>query len=228
MTFLHVKHEFPSLLKEETEDGQRVYCTPDGKRYPSVTTVIAPHNKDAIDRWKARIGHAKAKKISENASERGDIVHLALEALLNNYSTGEIVKSMLPHAKHVYLNMKTEIERRLSEVHGLEQPMFSHKLRLAGTTDCIAKYDNLLSIVDFKTALRLKKTEYVQGYFMQLSAYAFMFEEMTGLRIEQGVILIGVDGETFAQTFRLPREKFGPHLKEIVSWRDKYEQGLAA
>ena len=63
---------------------------------------------------------------------------------------------------------------------------------------------------------------------MQLAAYAFMFEEMTGHRIEQGVILIGVDNETFAQTFRLPRDQFGPYLKEIVSWRDKYEQGLAA
>lgn len=228
MSFVHVKHKFPSLLREETEDGSRVYCTPDGKRYPSVTTVIAPHNKDAIDRWKNRIGHAKAAKISKNSSERGDAVHEAIEALLNNYSTSEYMKTMMPHAKVVYLNMKKELEQRVSEIHGLEQPLFSHKLRLAGTTDCIANYDNLLSIVDFKTALRLKKTEYVQGYFMQLSAYAFMFEEMTGLRIEQGVILIGVDNETFAQTFKLPRAKFGPYLKEIVSWRDKYEQREAA
>jgi hypothetical protein len=88
VTFLHVKHEFPTLLKEETEDGQRVYCTPDGKRYPSVTTVIAPHNKDAIDRWKARVGHSKDNKISETASNGGDMVHVALETLLNKYSTG--------------------------------------------------------------------------------------------------------------------------------------------
>jgi len=228
VTFSHVKHDFPSLLKETAEDGQRVYTTPDGKRYPSVTTVIADHNKAGIDRWKERVGHAKAKKISDNASERGDIVHLALEALLNNHSTAEIVKQMMPHAKAVYLNMKTEVERRLSVVHGLEQPLFSHKLRLAGTTDCIAVYDDLLSIVDFKTALRLKKKEYVQGYFMQLTAYAFMFQEMTGLRIEQGVILIGVDNETFAQTFKLPRVDFDPHFKNLVSWRDKYEQREAA
>ena len=228
MGFVHVKHEFPSLLKETAEDGSRVYVTPDGKRYPSVTTVIAPHNKDAIDRWKARVGQKKADKISKNASDRGDVVHECIEALLSNYSTAEYVKRMLPHAKHVYLNMKTELERRVTEVHGIEQPLYSHKLRLAGTTDCVAKYDNLLSIVDFKTALRLKKKEYVHGYFMQLTAYAFMFEEMTGRRIEQGVILIGVDGETFAQTFRLPRDEFGPYLKELVSWRDKYEQGMAA
>lgn len=205
-----------------------MYLTPDGKRYPSVTTVIAPHNKDAIDRWKARIGHSKAAKISQNASNRGDAVHECIEALLGNYSTVDFLKSMMPHAKAVYLNMKKELERRVSEVHGIEQPLFSHKLRLAGTTDCIAKYDNLLSIVDFKTALRLKKKEYVHGYFMQLSAYAFMFEEMTGHRIEQGVILIGVDNETFAQTFKLRRDEFGPYLKELVSWRDKYEEREAA
>ncbi len=228
MTFQHVKHDFPSLIREESETGERLYLTPDGKKYPSVTTVIADHNKEGIDRWKARVGHAKAKKIADNASERGDIVHLALEALLNNHSTAEIIKQMMPHAKAVYVNMKTEVERRLSVVHGLEQPLFSHKLRMAGTTDCIAVYDDMLSIVDFKTALRLKKKEYVHGYFMQLTAYAFMFQEMTGLKIEQGVILIGVDNETFAQTFRLPRSEFDPYFKDLVSWRDKYEGREAA
>lgn len=228
MTFQHVKHDFPTLVREESETGERLYLTPDGKKYPSVTTVIADHNKEAIDKWRLRVGHDKAKRISENASSRGDIVHLALEAYLNNHSTAEIVKKMLPNAKAVYVNMKAQVERRLSVVHGLEQPLISHKLRMAGTTDCIAVYDNLLSIVDFKTSLRLKKKEWVHGYFMQLTAYAFMFQEMTGLKIEQGVILIGVDGESEAQTFNLPRTEFDPYFKNLVSWRDKYEQREAA
>lgn len=228
MSFLHVKHDLPVLLKETSENGSRVYCTPDGKRYPSVTTVIADHNKEAIDRWKARVGEKQAAKISKNATDRGDVVHECIEAFLNNYSTSEYLKSMMPHAKSVYLNMKTELERRVTEVHGIEQPLFSHKLRLAGTADFIGRYDNLLSIVDFKTALRLKKKEYVHGYFMQLTAYAFMFEEMTGHRIEQGVVLIGVDNETFAQTFRLPRAEFTPYFKDLISWRDKYEGRVAA
>ena len=224
MSFQHVKHVFPSLIKETADDGQRVYTTPDGKRYPSVTTVIADHNREAIEKWKDRVGHAKANKIASNASSRGDVVHEALEAFLQNYPTAEFTKKMLPHAKAVYLNMKTDIEQHITEVHGIEQPLFSHKLRLAGTTDFVGKYDNLMSIVDFKTALRLKKLKYLDGYFMQLTAYAFMFQEMTGIRIEQGVILIGVDNETFAQTFKLPRVDFDPHFKNLVSWRDKYEQ----
>ena len=224
VSFQHVKHVFPSLIKETADDGQRVYTTPDGKRYPSVTTVIADHNKEAIDKWKDRIGHAKAAKISSNATDRGDAVHEALEALLGNYSTAEYTKKMMPHAKAVYLNMKTDIERNITEVHGIEQPLFSHKLRLAGTVDFVGKYDNLMSIVDFKTALRLKKLKYLDGYFMQLTAYAFMFQEMTGIRIEQGVILIGVDAETEAQVFKLPRAEFDPHFRKLISFRDKYEQ----
>jgi hypothetical protein len=224
VTFVHVRHDFPDLLKETAEDGQRVYITPDGRRYPSVTTVIADHNKEGIDKWKARTGEAKANQIALKASSRGDVVHEALEAYLNNYSISEYVRSMMPHEKFVFLNMRNNIQKNVTEVHGIEQPLLSHKLKLAGTTDCIGKYDNLLSIIDFKTALRLKKEQYVQGYYMQLTAYAFMFQEMTGLKIEQGVIIIGVDSEPQAQIFKLPRAKFDPHFKNLISWRDKYNE----
>lgn len=223
MTFQHVKHDFPSIIREEY-DGSRLYLTPDGKRYPSVTTVIADHNKEAIDKWRKKVGVEKANSISRIASNRGDDVHEALEALLLN----KPVPSLFPHAKAVFVNMKQELVRRVSEVHGLEQPLFSHKLRLAGTTDCIARYDDKLSIVDFKTSLRLKKKEWVHGYFMQLVAYSYMFEEMTGLEIEQGIVLIGVDGCNFAQTFKLPKHEYGEYLLDLMSWRDKYEQRVAA
>lgn len=224
MTFQHVKHDFPSILREVNEDGSRLYLTPNGSKYPSVTTVIADHNKEAIDKWRKKVGVEKANSISRIASNRGDDVHEALEALLLN----KPVPSLFPHAKAVFVNMKQELVRRVSEVHGLEQPLFSHKLRLAGTTDCIARYDDKLSIVDFKTSLRLKKKEWVHGYFMQLVAYSYMFEEMTGLEIEQGIVLIGVDGCNFAQTFKLPKEEYGEYLLDLMSWRDKYEERVAA
>jgi ATP-dependent exoDNAse (exonuclease V) beta subunit len=228
VSFVHIKHSFPNLLRDTAIDGQRIYTTPDGKRYPSVTTVISDHNKESLDAWRSRIGEAKAAKIASNASNRGDVVHEALEALLHNYPTSDFTKKMLPHAKAVFLHMKDNLQNHLTEVHGVEQPMFSHKLRLAGTADCIGKYDNLLSIVDFKTSLRLKKEKYLQGYYMQLTAYSFMFQEMTGIPIEQGVIVIGVDGETEAQVFKLPRVKYDSHFKDLISWRDKYEEREAA
>ena len=228
MSFVHVRHEIPSLLKETQEDGQRVYLTPDGKRYPSVTTVIADHNKKGIDQWRKRVGDKNADRISKIATDRGDMVHEALEALLMNYSTLDYMKKMTPYAKAVFVNMKKEVVQRISEVHGIEQTLYSHKIRLAGTADCVAVYDGKLSIVDFKTSLKLKKKAWVYGYFMQLTAYAFMFQELTGLEIEQGVILIGVDNCNFAQTFRLPRSEFTPYFKDLLSYRDKYVERIAA
>lgn len=223
--FVQVSREFPTMIREETENS-RIYRTPSGNAYPSVTTVIADHNKAAIDKWKARVGQDKAASISRNASVRGDAVHEALETLLSNGDTSKI--KLLPHQKAVYVNMKQELVRRVSEIHGLEQPMYSDTLRLAGTTDCIARYDGKLSIVDFKTSLRLKKKEWVRGYYMQLVAYSYMFEELMGEPIEQGVILIGVDNCNFAQTFKLPKEEYGEYLLELIEWRDKYERREAA
>lgn len=228
MTFKHVKHEFPSLIRETSDDGQRVYLTPNGKSYPSVTTVIKDHNKKSIDSWKARVGESAANAISKNATDRGTAVHEAIEALLHNYPTSDFTDNMMPHAKSVFLTIKKDLIERLDEVHGVEQALFSHKLRLAGTADCIGKYDDQLSIIDFKTALKLKKKEYLKGYYMQLTAYAFMFQELTGIEIKQGVIVIGVDNEPQAQVFKLSRSEFTPHLISLMSWRDKYEAREAA
>ena len=223
--FTQVKHQFPTVLREVTEDS-RLYLTPSGNRYPSVTTVIADHNKVALDKWRKRVGEEQAATISRNASTRGDAVHLALETLLSNGDTAQ--HKLMPHQKAVYVNMKKELVQRVSEVHGLEQPMYSDTLRLAGTADCIARYDGVLSLVDFKTSLRLKKKEWVRGYFMQGVAYSYMFEELTGHTIDQVVILIGVDNCHFAQTFRLPKAEYGEYLLELIEWRDKYEGRIAA
>lgn len=220
--FKQVRYDYPTVIREVNENS-RLYLTPEGNRYPSVTTVISDHNKEALDKWRKRVGEEQANNISRIASNRGDNVHEALEALLLN----KPVPSLFPHEKAVYVNMKQELVRRVDEVHGLEQPLYSDTLRLAGTTDCVARYDGVLSIVDFKTSLRLKKKEWVRGYFMQGVAYSYMFEELTGKKIDQVVILIGVDKCNFAQTFRLPKEEYGEYLLELIEWRDKYERRAA-
>jgi genome maintenance exonuclease 1 len=219
-TFTHVKHSLPDLVREQVNDD-RLYVAPNGLKYPSVTTVISQHNKEAVDKWKASVGETAAKRISKKATDRGTAVHKAIETLLNNEDTSSL--GLMPDAKSVYVNMKKELIERLSEVHALEQPLYSHNLRMAGTTDCVAVYDDKLSIVDFKTSTKLKKKEWMRGYFMQGVAYSEMWEELTNSKIEQVVILIGVDNCNFAQTFRLPKNDFGQYLDELLMWRDKYE-----
>lgn len=221
--FTHVHYDFPTLIRENV-NGDRVYSTPDGKKYPSVTTVIADHNKAGLDKWRARVGEKEANKISNKASTRGTSVHKALETLLRNEDTSELV--MMPQSKILYVRLKHELQAHLREVHAIETPLFSHELRLAGTTDLVGLYDDTLSIVDFKTSLKPKRKEWVTGYFMQGVAYSHMFEEMTGKIVNQIVVLIGVDNQNYCQTFKLKKDQYTRYLNDLISYRDKYERSL--
>ena len=50
-------------------DGKRRYATPDGEKLPSVTTILdatkSEESKQALQNWRNRVGHQKAKEIGE-------------------------------------------------------------------------------------------------------------------------------------------------------------------
>jgi hypothetical protein len=58
-----------------------------------------------------------------------------------------------------------------------------------------------LSIIDFKGAYGYKQARYIHSYFQQKTAYALMFEELTGYRVDQIVTLISVEDESSYQVF---------------------------
>ena len=217
--FNHIRHDFPQLLQENT-DGKRLYVAPNGERYPSVTTVIADHGKEAILEWRKRVGDEKANEISRKATTRGTSVHKVLEAYLNNEDTSGF--DMMPNVKSLFVRMKQELESKVNNIHCLESRLFSHELKLAGTVDCIAEYKGVLSVIDFKTSIRLKKKENIGGYFMQGAAYATMFNEMTNLNIEQIVILIGVDTANFCQTLTIKGDEIHHYRQELQKYIDGY------
>ncbi len=219
--FNHIRHEFPQLLQENVL-GSRMYVAPNGQRYPSVTTVIADHGKEAILEWRKRVGDEKANEISRKATTRGTSVHKVLEAYLNNEDISGY--EMLPNVKSLFVRMKQELDGKVDNIHCLEDKLFSHELKLAGTVDCIAEYKGVLSVIDFKTSVRLKKKENIGGYFMQGSAYAHMFNEMTGSNIDQVVILIGVDTANFCQTMIVKSEELAYHRQELQKYIDAYWQ----
>lgn len=217
--FNHIHHDFPQLLQENA-DGKRVYVAPNGEKYPSVTTVIADHGKEAILEWRKRVGDEKANEISRKATTRGTSVHKVLEAYLNNEDISGY--EMMPNVKSLFVRMKQELDGKVNNIHCLEDKLFSHELKLAGTVDCIAEYKGVLSVIDFKTSVRLKKKENIGGYFMQGSAYAHMFNEMTGSNIEQVVILIGVDTANFCQTLIVKGDELAHYRSELQKYIDSY------
>jgi genome maintenance exonuclease 1 len=66
---------------------------------------------------------------------------------------------------------------------------------LAGRVDCIGEYEGKLSVIDFKTSGRVKTRDDIHDYFIQCSAYAVAFEEMTGNPVSRLVVIMGVDNE---------------------------------
>lgn len=221
--FTHIKHDFPQLLTENI-DGRRLYVAPNGERYPSVTTVLSDYGKEGIMEWRKRVGEEKANEISRKATTRGTSVHKVIERYLNNEDVSNV--EMLPNVKSLFVRMKEELEK-VNNIHCLEDKLFSHELKLAGTVDCIAEHNGELSVIDFKTSVRLKRKEQIGNYFMQGAAYATMFTEMTSIPIDRVVILIGVDTANFCQTLTVKGDELFHWKQElnkyIVSYRKKFD-----
>lgn len=218
--FNHIRHDFPKLLQENL-DGSRCYVTPTGERYPSVTTVLSDYGKEGILEWRKKVGEAKANEISRKATTRGTSVHKALEMYLQNEDISSL--EMLPNVKSLFVRMKQEIDSKVDNIHCLEDRLFSHELGLAGTVDCIAEHNGILSVIDFKTSIRLKKKENIGNYFMQAAAYRQMFHEMTGLLPKQVIVLIGVDTANFCQTLVVKEDELELHKQELIKYIDAYK-----
>ena len=147
--FNHVQLEFPKLKRVTADNGSRVYETPSGKAYPSVTTVTGLLKKQAIMEWRKKVGEEEANKISSKAASRGTRIHSLCEQYLLNK---EIVPNMFD--VDMWQNMKPHLHN-INNIYALEQPLYSDHLEVAGTVDFIAEYNGKMSVIDFKTSKRL-------------------------------------------------------------------------
>lgn len=98
--------------------------------------------------------------------------------------------------------------------------MWSDRLRIAGRVDCIAEYDGKLSIIDFKTSNNNKDRGMIEDYFLQTTAYAIMWHELTGEPIEQLVILMTVEKGMVPLKFV---ETIDKYVKPLVERIREYE-----
>ena len=202
-------------LKAENTSSGRLYKTPTGKKYPSVTTVLSSYGKKELFEWRERVGAEEANKIAGRASRRGTALHTVCEKYLLNEMTSMKLASMLPTTKELFYKIKSRIDTNITTVHCLEQALYSDELQIAGRVDCIAEWNGKLSVVDFKSSTNQKKKEKIENYFMQCTAYAIMYEEIVGVPIEQIVVLIGTengDGQVFVEN----KSEYVDSLKSYV------------
>ena len=194
-------------------DGKRFYVTPDGTSSPSITTVLSLQEKPGIDKWKEKVGEKEAKRISKESMRIGTAVHQMAEFYLSNY----IIKLKNEDKKIVdTFNRLRFLLGNINNIVGVEIPLYSDLLRVAGTADCVAEYNGVPSIIDFKTSRKPKKEEWIDDYYMQTFAYKLMFEEMTGIEIQQIVILVACVESFDVQVFRKPAKDADEWLEKLV------------
>ena len=193
MEFIHEdRFEVHSIEAITTESGRR-YKVPNGEMLESITTALGnqPGKKEGLMKWRRRVGDAEANRISRKASGRGTAVHSIIEDYLNN--TEDPCKDRMPDAVVMFKQLQPILNKSISKVYMQEAPLWTYKYRLAGRVDCVADIKGKLTVVDFKTSMRLKKREWVTDYFLQTAAYSHMIEEMYGETVDQTVIFIAVE-----------------------------------
>jgi genome maintenance exonuclease 1 len=212
--------QLQDLQSETFPDGKRYYKLPDGTKLPSVTTVVGSKKKKAIMEWRARVGEEEANRISRQATSRGTNVHTICENYLNNKQ--DYMKGVMPDAVEFFLPLKPYLNK-INNIHYQEQALWSKAVGMAGRVDCIAEYDGILSVIDFKTSARPKKRDDVLDYFWQTAAYALMYEELIGAPIDNLVVIMAVKDSSPI----IFQEKTSDHLDGLVDVIKYYHQNKA-
>ena len=192
------KFNYKSLTRE-TVDGRRLYATPDGNKLPSVTTILdktkSEESKAALNNWRNRVGHANAQAITTEAANRGTRMHTYLEHFIKNGELKDRGSNPFSWSSHAMAGVVIDQGlTNVSEFWGVEIPLYFPGL-YAGTTDGCGIHLGDESILDYKQTNKPKKIEWVEDYFLQLTAYALAHNEVYGTNIRKGVILMCVKPE---------------------------------
>ncbi len=217
MSLLTEKYNYPNLRRVQTAKG-RQYVGEDENPVPSVTTVLdKTGDKTALIAWRKRVGEAEATRISTESAGLGTKVHNSLE----KYVLGE--EWEIKGNNHISIMAKTMVDEmvdkglsQVDEMWGVEVGLIAQGL-YAGTADGIGMFNGEPSIIDFKTAKKIKKREWIEDYFLQGCAYALAHNEMFESKIKQVAILM-IDREGKYADFVIRDEEFDQYCEK---WADR-------
>ena len=203
---LENKYNYPQLKRIQTPQGRK-YVGEDDNPVPSVTTILSDTgDKTALIAWRKRVGEAEATRISTESAGLGTKVHNALEKYIlgeewNKFGNNHVSILAESMTKSMINGMDS-----VDTLYGVEVGLIAKGL-YAGTSDAIGMYDGEEAIIDFKTAKRMKKREWIDDYFMQGCAYALAHNEMFESKIKKVVILM-VDRDSNFKDFIIEGEEF--------------------
>ena len=189
--FTHLNKLGDFELEANTIDGVRYYTLPSGKKAPSITSITSFYNRQIFKNWREKVGEEQANKITKVATDRGTKFHDLVEKYLLNQDISSL-KNVLPTTKARWIAARDALNN-IDNIHALEKPLYSEYFGIAGRVDCIAEYEGELAVIDFKTSKKIKPEKWLENYFVQETAYACMYYEMTGISVKKIVTLMVAD-----------------------------------
>ena len=212
MTFEYCNHLGDLELDKKEVDGIRLYKLPNDEWVPSITSVTSHYNREVFLEWRRKVGDEEANRVTKEATTRGTDYHEAAQAYLENRDL--VWENYLPATRYMFQSSKQHLDK-IGKIHAIERTLYSEYLGLAGRVDCIAEYDGELAVIDFKTSKYIKPEKWVQQYFVQETAYACMYYELTKIPVKKLItIMVTPSGETHVYDKR----NKGDYIKLLVKY----------
>ena len=218
------KYDYPSSTRASIEGLRHYNIDGTTERLPSVTTVLGQTQESSkrasLQRWRDKVGHAEAAKITNAAATRGTAMHLFLE----KYCLGEGYLDLTDVgnvAKHMAEKIVDKgIDNRLTEIYGNEATLYYPGL-YAGSVDLIGEHDGQITIIDFKQTNKPKQREWIGDYFLQMAAYGMAHDAVYDTAIEKGVILM-CSKDLYYQEFVIEGQEYRNAKHEFLRRLDQF------
>lgn len=216
------RHKYETLTRQDLPEGRR-YVNRHGEKLPSVTTILdKTKDKTKLIDWINRVGEEEAERIKHQAAAIGTSMHAYIESHIKMRPVNPAKYDWQYKAYRMAASLMEAFFPELNEVWGNEVMVYKRGL-YAGTTDLVGVYRDEPSIVDFKQTNKMKKREWIDDYFVQLTAYASAHNEMYGTEIRQGVVLMA-SHDGLLKEFVICGREFDSYLDH---WKAKVKQFYA-
>ena len=214
-------YRYPKTQREKIE-GKRHYVF-DKEKLPSVTTILdvtqAAETRKALAEWRASKGEEEATRIVDESGARGTAMHKILEMYI--LEQGYVDETSVGKQAH---NMAIQVIQsglsNVTEYYGTECTLYYPGL-YAGQTDLVGIHKGQDAIIDFKQTNKPKKREWIDDYFLQLSAYAMAHNILFNTQITKGVIMM-CSKDNYYQEFVIEGEEFKLYKHNFLRSVDEY------
>ena len=214
-------YKYPKTQREKIE-GKRHYVF-DKEKLPSVTTILdqtqSAEKRESLKAWTERVGEEAAEKIKSESAARGTAMHKILEMYI--LEQGYLDETNVGKQAH---NMALQVIQsglsNVTEFYGTECTLYYPGL-YAGQTDLVGVHKGEDAIIDFKQTNKPKRREWINDYFMQLSAYAMAHNILFNTSINKGVVMM-CSKDNYYQEFIVEGEEFQKYKFNFLRRVDEY------